>query len=74
MLETNKNSEEILHFYLIFCVIIDFYCNVVNKNVHVWLGCTNTQNPGISTVLHWRTPDVHIFGTDPYLIKIHSWV
>ena len=28
-LETNQKSEEILHFYLIFCVFMDFYCNVV---------------------------------------------
>ena len=26
------------------------------------------QKPGIGTVLHWRSPDVHIFDTDPSLV------
>ena len=38
-------------------------------NVHVWLGSTETQSPGISTVLHWQPPDIHIFGTDPSLVE-----
>ena len=31
-------------------------------------GCTKTRSPGIGTVLHWRPPDIHIFGTDPSLV------
>ena len=27
------------------------------------------RSPGIGTVLHWRPPDVHIFGADPSLIR-----
>ena len=53
LLETNQKSEEILHAYLIFCVFGDtFYCDVVKGNVHVFVGCTKTQDPGIGTVLH----------------------
>ena len=67
ILETSQKSEEILHFYLIFCVFMDFYCDVFKRNVHVWLGCTKTRNAGIGTVLHLRPPDVQIFGSDPSL-------
>ena len=35
ILETNKKSEEILHFYLIFGVFLDFYCGAVKRNIHV---------------------------------------
>ena len=35
ILEINKKSEEITHFYLIFGVLMDFYCDVVN--VHAFL-------------------------------------
>ena len=69
-----QKSEGILHFYLIFCVFIDFYCDFVKRKVHVCLGCTKTRNPGIGTVLHWRPPDVEIFGTDPSLVVIQSEV
>ena len=31
---------------------------------------TKAWSPGISTVLHWRPPDVHIFGTDPSLVTV----
>ena len=27
-------------------------------------------SPGIGTVLHWQSPDVHIFQTEPLLIMI----
>ena len=73
ILETNQKSEDITHFYPIFCALEDFYCNVVKRNVHVWLGCTKIRNPEISTVLHWRPPDIHIFHTDPSLICIVSY-
>ena len=35
LLETLKKSEEILHCYLIFSVFMDFYCDVIKRNVHV---------------------------------------
>ena len=35
ILETNKKSEEILHFYLIFGVFMDFYCDAIKRNVHL---------------------------------------
>ena len=28
--------------------------------------------PGIGTVLYWRPPDVHIFGTDPSLVSVQD--
>ena len=28
-----------------------------------------TQSPGISTVLHWQSPDVHIFNIDKLLLS-----
>ena len=44
---------------------------------HVWLGCTKTRSPGISTVVYWRPPDVHIFHTDcnilMYISSINTW-
>ena len=55
-----------------FVFLMDFYCDVVKRNVHVWLGCTKMRNAGIDTVLHWRLPDVHIFDTDPSLICKHE--
>ena len=67
ILERNQKSEKILRFYLIFCVFMDFYCDVVKRNVHVWLGCIKTPNPGIGTVLHCP-PDVHKCGTVPLLL------
>ena len=48
---------------------MDFYCDVVKRNVHVWLGCTKTRNPGIGTVLQWRPPNVQIFSINPPLTK-----
>ena len=34
---------------------------LLRGNTRVWLGCTETWSTRISTVLHWRPPDVHIF-------------
>ena len=47
---------------------MDFYCDVVKRSVHGWLVYTETRNPGISTVLHLRPLDVHIFDTNPSLV------
>ena len=41
-------------------------------NVHVWLGCTKMQGPGIGMVLNRQPPYVHIFGTDPSLVLSHA--
>ena len=54
--------------------LVTFIVMSSRGNVHVCLGCTKTQNPGIGTVLHWRPPDVHIFHTDPSLMHTgQSW-
>ena len=68
ILETNKKSEEIISFYLIFRAFDHFYCDVVKRKCPC-LGFTKMRNPGIGTVLHWRPPDVHIFHTDPSLVN-----
>ena len=39
--------------------MMEFYSDVVKRNVHVWLGCTNIRNRGIDMVLQLRPPDVH---------------
>ena len=57
----NNKFEEIISFYLIFRVFGHFYCDVVKRKCPCCLGCTKTQSPGISAVLHWQTPDVQIF-------------
>ena len=72
ILGTNKKSEEIICIYLVFYAFGHFYCDVVKRKRPCCLECTKTRSPGIGTVLHWRPPDVHIFGTDPSLMKIPS--
>ena len=71
ILGTDKKSEEIFKesVYLIFCASGHFYCDVVKRKRLCCLECTKTRSPGIGIVLHWRPPDIHIFGTDPSLIK-----
>ena len=64
---TNKKSEEIISFYLIFVHLGTFIVMWLGGNVHVWLGCTKRRSPGIGTALHWQPLNVHIFGIDPYL-------
>ena len=63
--ETNKKSEESLHFYLIFCAFMDFYFDVVKRNIHVWFGCTKTGIPGL--VLFCIVDLMYTFLTDPSL-------
>ena len=69
ILGTNKKSEEIISFYLIFRAFDHFYCDVVKRKRHVCLGFTKTRNPGIGTVLHWQPLDAQIFHTDPSLVS-----
>ena len=66
VLGRNQNSEQIEHVYLIFCAFGYFYCDVFK------MGCTKIQSPRIGTVLQWRPPNVHIFGTDPFTLLIRG--
>ena len=66
---TNKKPEEIISIYLIFCASGHFYCDVVKRKRPYCLECTKMRSPGIGMVLHWRPPDIHIFGTDPPLAE-----
>ena len=64
---TNWKSEETVGISLISGAFLGtFIAMSLRGGVHVWLGCT--KSPGIGTVLYWRPPDVHIFGTDPFLV------
>ena len=70
ILDRNQKYEDIICFYCIFRAFGSFYYDVVMiPNVHVCLGCTKTRSPEFGMVLHWRPPDVHIFHTDPSLVK-----
>ena len=48
----NQKSEEIIHIYPIFCAFGGFIAMSLRGNGNVWLGCTRTWSPAISTVLH----------------------
>ena len=62
--ETNQKSEKKYTYSSHTFIAMSF-----RGNVHVWLGCTKSQSPGINTVLHWRPPNVHIFGSYPSLVN-----
>ena len=72
-----------LHTFIPYFVYIlkIFYSNFIDRNFceFHFLSVANITgdvlkcfscNPGISIVLHWPTPDVHIFDTDPSQLKI----
>ena len=68
--EIKQKSEQITLFYaIIFEHFWTFIAISLRRNVHVCLGFTKTQSPGIGTVLHWQPPDVHIFHTDQSILK-----
>ena len=70
ILDRNKKYEDIICFYLKFCAFMSFYCDVVEEmSMFVW-DVLKSLSPEFGTVLHWRPPDVHIFPTDPSLVKI----
>ena len=54
-----------------FCVFRYFYCREEETSMFVW-GVLKHGSPGIGTVLHWRPLNVHIFDTDPSLIKCQT--
>ena len=70
--EQTRNLKKLCALISYFVHLDTFIVMSWRRNVHVWLGCTKTRRPGIGTVLHWRPPDVHIFGTDPSLVKTLS--
>ena len=65
--EQTRNMKKLLAFTSYFVHLGTFIAILLRGNVHVWLGFTKMQSPGIGTVLHWRPPNVHICGTDPSL-------
>ena len=65
ILGRNKKHEEIISFYLIFCVYRHFYCDFVKRKCPCLVG---TYQKGPESVWFCTGNLPHIFGTDPSLI------
>ena len=50
-------------------MFVDFYCSVIKRNVHVWLGCTKRGIPALVQFCIGDLPMYTFFGTDPFLVK-----
>ena len=61
---TNNKLQTFNPYFVHFKILVAM---LLRGNVHVWLGCTKIPSPVISTALHLRPPNVHIFHTDPSL-------
>ena len=72
ILETKQNLKKLQTFNPYFMHLGTLIAISLRGNVHVWLRCSKMQSPEIDTVLHWRPPVVHIFHTDPFLVKSAS--
>ena len=51
-----------------------FFCNFDEMKRPCLFGGTKAWSPGIGMVLHWQSPDVHIFNTDPSIFKTHDCI
>ena len=67
ILETNQKSKEIMHFYLIFCVFMDFYCNVVKRNIDFGSGVLKR---GIPELVRFCIGDLPMY---TFLVPTHRY-
>ena len=67
--QKTTNSKTLHTFIPYFLHLWTFIAISLTGYVDIWLGCTKTWSHAITIVLHWRLPDLHIFDTDPFLLK-----